>query len=340
VHRVNIYADPTSAAHHGAGDHPERPARLTACLEVIGAAGLEVTTELAPATGEQLARVHSAAYLGRLERFCARGGGSIDADTYAGPESFAIAARASGALCRAVSDALGSGQRSFCLPRPPGHHATSDQAMGFCLLNHAAVGAAEALQLGARKVAIVDYDVHHGNGTQDIFWSDPNVLYVSLHQFPWYPGTGRLTDIGEGAGKGATVNVPLPSGTPEDIYFAAMQHIVVPALRRFAPDLIIVSAGFDAHEADPLAEMELTAESFEVLTAVLVEAASDLCGGRIVLTLEGGYDLRALAASTMAALTALGGEGAGVIPSLADSPTRNLEALERAIDFHSGAGTT
>ncbi|HWD09947.1 MAG TPA: histone deacetylase [Actinomycetota bacterium] len=339
MHKLKIFADPTSAAHNGGAGHPERPARLTACLEAIDAVGIEVTTGSGPASGEQLARVHEASYLGRLERFCARGGGSIDADTYACPESFGIAARASGAVCLAVAEALLGRQRSFCLPRPPGHHATADAAMGFCLLNHAAVGAAEALNLGARKVAIVDYDVHHGNGTQDIFWADPRVLYVSIHQYPWYPGTGALEDTGGGEGEGTTVNVPLPSGTSEDVYFAAMQRIVVPALGRFSPDLIIVSAGFDAHEADPLAEMLLTAESFEVMTSMLVLASNELCSGRLVLTLEGGYDLPALAESAMAALTALSGEGGGARAYLEDAPPRSLEALRRAIDFHEGAAT-
>ncbi|MGH2718575.1 MAG: histone deacetylase family protein, partial [Actinomycetota bacterium] len=179
MYKVTIFADPASAEHNGGSGHPERPERLTAVLEAIRSTGLEITTGFGPASSEQLARVHDTSYLGQLERFCARGGGWIDADTYAGPESFSIAARASGAVCQAVAEALLGRQRSFCLPRPPGHHATADAAMGFCLLNHAAVGAAEALNLGAKKVAIVDYDVHHGNGTPDIFWEDPRVLSVS-----------------------------------------------------------------------------------------------------------------------------------------------------------------
>lgn len=339
MHKVKVFADPTSAAHNGGAGHPERPERLAACLDAIRLTGLEVITEVAPASSEQLVRVHEASYLGSLERFCGRGGGWIDADTYARPESFAIASRASGSVCVAVAEALLGRQRSFCLPRPPGHHATADAAMGFCLFNHAAVGAAEALHLGAKKVAIVDYDVHHGNGTQDIFWTDPRVLYVSLHQFPWYPGTGALEEIGEEEGEGTTVNVPLPSGTSEGVYLAAMQQIVVPALKRFGPDLIIVSAGFDAHQADPLAEMLLTAESFEIMTSMLVLAANELCSGHLVMTLEGGYDLEALADSTVAALTALSGEGGGAQASLEDAPPQSLQALQRAIDFHASAGT-
>jgi acetoin utilization deacetylase AcuC-like enzyme len=332
-----IYADPSSEAHDGGSDHPERPERLRACLEALEGAGLQASSDITPATGEQLARVHDAAYLGRLERFCARGGGRIDADTYATAESFAIARRASGALCQAVDEALASGRPAFCLVRPPGHHAAADQAMGFCLINHVAVGAAQALATGAGRVAIVDFDVHHGNGTQDIFWEDPRVLYVSLHQYPWYPGTGKLDDVGSGPGAGTTVNIPLPAHTTESIYVAAMRRVVLPALSRFQPDLVAVSAGFDAHQEDPLGSMAMSSAGFGVLSALLMEAAGQLCGGRLVMTLEGGYDLDALASSLLATLGAMGARGAPTPPELDDrleGPLECLDALERAIAFH------
>ena len=334
-----IYADPSSEAHDGGSSHPERPARLRACLEALRSAGITVDTGIIPATDEQLARVHDAAYLARLERFCQRGGGSIDPDTYAAPESFAIAQRASGAVCQAVGRALSAGTPGFCLVRPPGHHATPSRAMGFCLVNHAAVGAAEALATGAQRVAIVDFDVHHGNGTQDIFWEDPRVLYISLHQFPWYPGTGELDEVGAGPGTGSTINIPLPAYTTESVYVAAMQEVVVPALDRFRPDLLLVSAGFDAHTQDPLASMLVSSAGFGVLTSRLMEAAHRLCPGRVVMTLEGGYDLQALSSSLLATVDAMGrsapAEVAAHPPGWPEGSSESLEALARAIAFHS-----
>lgn len=329
-----IYADPASAAHDGGPGHPERPERLSACLEALDRAGLTVTTTLPPATDAQLAGIHDAAYLGRLQRFCQRGGGSIDSDTYAVPESFDIARRAAGACCLAVDRALAANQRSFCLVRPPGHHASRSAAMGFCLVNHAAVAAAHALSSGAPRVAIVDPDVHHGNGTQDIFWEDPRVLYISLHQFPWYPGSGRLEDTGGGEGAGTTINVPLPAGSTETIYLAAMQRIVIPALVDFSPEVIIVSAGFDAHTRDPLGSMELTAGGFGLVASLLASAAEELCGGRLVMTLEGGYDLAALASSVAATIASIAVPTQIGEPVAAAGPQACREALERAVTFH------
>lgn len=334
--RPVVYADPVSAAHRGSPEHPERPQRITSCLDAVASAGLQPVTDLPRASDEQLARVHAVAYLQRLERFCDRGGGQIDQDTYAGPDSFDIARRASGAACKAVDDAFTTGQSAFCLVRPPGHHATYGQAMGFCLLNHVAVGAAHAASRAQNgKVAVVDFDVHHGNGTQDIFWDDPSVLYISLHQFPWYPGTGALEETGEGEGRGSTINIPLPAGTGDITYVQAFERLVVPALADFGPDLLWVSAGFDAHSRDPLAMMQMSTEGYGVLTSLLVQAAEDICGGRLLMTLEGGYDLEALAASLLATLRAMadpaGSAGRGPMPP---DPPASVEALERAIAFH------
>jgi acetoin utilization deacetylase AcuC-like enzyme len=331
-----IYADPTSEAHDGGPDHPERPERLTSCLNAVAQAGLTPVTDLPCATDEQLARVHEVAYLQRLQRFCRRGGGLIDSDTYARAESFEIARRASGAACRAADDAFATGRTAVCLVRPPGHHATRAQAMGFCLLNHVAVGAAHARTLAPRgKVAIVDFDVHHGNGTQDIFWEDPSVLYVSLHQYPWYPGTGALEDSGTGEGRGTTVNIPLPAGTGDGVYLQAMERIVVPAVGDFRPDLIWVSAGYDAHTRDPLAMMQMSTGGFGAMTSLLVEAAAHLCEGRLLVTLEGGYDLEALASSVLATLEAMAGVASSDErgPPPPDPPAA-VAALERAVAFH------
>lgn len=343
-----VYADPSSTVHDGGPDHPERPERLQACLDALAGAGIVPVTDLPAASDTQLALAHEPQYLERMERFCARGGGSIDADTYARTESFAIARRASGAACAAVDDVVATGRQGFCLVRPPGHHATANRAMGFCLVNHVAVAAAHAIATGlASRVAIVDFDVHHGNGTQDIFWERPDVLYTSLHQFPWYPGTGRREEIGTGPGKGTTVNVPLPARTPDEVYLSALRRVVLPALDTFAPDLLLVSAGFDAHSADPLGSMLVSTGGFAAMTALLVGAGRDLCSGRVVLTLEGGYDLEALAACVLATLEAMdqperfntGGTGGAGGQAAEAGPQEPWEALERVVAFHRASGT-
>ncbi|MGH2706369.1 MAG: histone deacetylase family protein [Actinomycetota bacterium] len=334
-----IHVNPPEAEHRAVG-HPERPQRIQACREALDGSGLD--TEIVPASPADradLEAVHPARYLDALERFVARGGGQIDPDTYAGARSFEVAVRAAGACTAAVDAAFADGRRSFCLVRPPGHHATPERGMGFCLVNHVAVGARRAIRTGsAERVAIVDIDVHHGNGTQDVFWEDDAILYVSLHQYPWYPGSGALEEVGAGAGDGTTLNVPLPAETGDATYLAAMSRVVVPALHRFRPGLLLVSAGFDAHRRDPLALMQVSAEGFGAMVAALVEAADALCEGRVVATLEGGYDLEGLSTSFVAALRALGGEApAGPWP--APDPEGSREALERAESFHRNRGT-
>jgi len=285
---------------HDPGPHPERPARYDAVSQAVAASSAEVV-EAPAAPVAALERVHDAGYVAALERYCAAGGGQLDADTIVNDCSFEAALRASGAAMAAV-DAVLAGEvgSAFTCGRPPGHHAERATPMGFCIVNHVAVAAAHARASGVERVAILDWDAHHGNGTQAIFWTDPSVLYVSLHQFPFYPGTGSASERGEGTGAGATVNVPLRAGTSQREFLAAFREQAVPALRDFDPGLLLVSAGFDAHAADPLCELGLQADAFATMTREL-----RAIGAGPVMVLEGGYDLTALRDSVAAVLTAL-----------------------------------
>jgi acetoin utilization deacetylase AcuC-like enzyme len=285
---------------HDPGPHPERPARYDAVSEAVSASAAEVVEAPAAPRGA-LARVHDASYLEAIERYCAGGGGQLDADTVVNDCSFEAALHASGAAMAAV-DAVLAGEvgSAFTCGRPPGHHAERATPMGFCIVNHVAVAAAHARALGVERVAILDWDAHHGNGTQAMFFADPSVLYVSLHQFPFYPGTGAASERGEGDGVGATVNVPLRAGTSQGEFLAAFRGQALPALRDFDPGLLLVSAGFDAHAADPLCQLGLQADAFATMTRELRGI-----GAGPVMVLEGGYDLTALRDSVAAVLTAL-----------------------------------
>lgn len=296
---------------HDAGPgHPERPARLEAVSDGLGAAGLtDAAVAVVPvaAGGEDLARIHPERYRRALESFCASGGGYLDGDTHVGPASWEAACLGAGAGLEVIAHLdRGEGEVGFCAVRPPGHHALSSRAMGFCLFNNVAVAAAHLTARGER-VAIVDYDAHHGNGTQDLFWTDPDVFYVSLHEWPQYPGTGRLHERGGGRGVGTTLNLPFPSGTTGDVYRRAVEEVVVPVLSRWAPTWLLISAGFDGHRLDPLTDMGLTSGDYADLSTVL---AGLVAPSRVLLFLEGGYDLGALAACTGAVLSALADDGA------------------------------
>lgn len=293
--------------HEPPPGHPERPERAEV-LDVVAnrwqARGVELVAPRA-ATHEQLARVHSEQYLRKIA--ATRGQAvQLDPDTFTSPESHDIALLAAGASIDAVERVMSSSHvGAVAMVRPPGHHAERDRAMGFCLYNNAAVAAAHARAHGAARVAIVDYDVHHGNGTQHIFEHDPSVLYVSTHQYPYYPGTGAVDEVGHGPGRGFTINLPLEVGAVPEDYRVVFSDVIVPVLRQFAPDLIVVSAGFDAHEDDPLGGMRLTAQSFGAMTMELRAVAQECCQGRIAAVTEGGYDLKALAASLDCAIEAL-----------------------------------
>jgi acetoin utilization deacetylase AcuC-like enzyme len=286
------------------------------------------------ATREQLLRVHTAAHVdavaataGRTVRF--------DPDTQAGPRSYAAALKAAGAVADATARVLeGSLDRAFCLSRPPGHHAEADRAMGFCLFNNVAVAAAEALARGVARVAIVDIDVHHGNGTQDIFESDPRVLYVSSHAFPFYPGTGALREVGAGAGRGFTVNLPLPAGMGDAEYARVYRDIVEPIGRAFAPEIVIVSAGFDAWGGDPLAPMGLSERGYGELADVCLAIAEGPARGRVVVALEGGYDLRGIALSSGAVAGALLGDALPRVTPAGGAMDPLLASYRRVLGEH------
>jgi acetoin utilization deacetylase AcuC-like enzyme len=301
--------------HRSRGHHPERPERLAAAraaLDRCAAEGLPARRiPTRDATTEELARVHDLAYLDALARM--RGHyASLDPDTYLAPSSVDAAIRAAGASIALVDALLDAPENAagkapppgLALLRPPGHHATRSRGGGFCLLNNVAVAAASAFARGVGRVAIIDWDVHHGNGTQDIFWADPRVLYLSLHQFPYYPGTGSLRETGGGDAQGYTVNVPLSQGAGDTVYGEAFRQIVDPVLDAFAPELVLVSAGFDAHQRDPLADMCVTDSGYASMATVLTRAAMRNAGGKIAFFLEGGYDLTALSSSLAATLVA------------------------------------
>jgi acetoin utilization deacetylase AcuC-like enzyme len=272
--------------------------------------------------------VHEAGYLRRIAATAGRAS-QLDPDTYTSPESHEIALLAAGAAIDAVERVMGgSHHAAVAMVRPPGHHAERDRAMGFCLYNNVAVAAAHARAQGAAKVAIVDYDVHHGNGTQHIFEADPHVLYMSTHQFPYYPGTGAADEVGLHAGRGFTVNLPLEVGAVDEDYQFVFSRVVVPVLLQFEPDLIIVSAGFDAHERDPLGGMRLSTGAFAAMTLELAAVADECCRGRLVSVTEGGYDLPALAASLDAVIEAHA--AAGLAPTWPSSGIASSRG-ERAV---------
>ena len=307
-----LYFRHASSLEHDTGAHPERAQRITAleaALEERAWLGYEVR-EAPPAEKEQLERVHPRKHIERVRARSAEGV-PFDLDTPVSPGSWEAALHSAGAAC-AMTEALlrREAPTGFCGTRPPGHHAEASRAMGFCLFSNVAVAARHALDaLGAERVMVLDWDVHHGNGTHAIFHSAPEVLFASIHQWPFYPGTGALEDAGSGPGEGYTINLPVPAGSAEDEWLSLVEHVVLPATRAYRPDLVLVSAGFDAHRDDPLAECRLEAVSFSHM-ARHVRALAEELGVPVGAVLEGGYDLDALTASALATMEALaqGGE--------------------------------
>lgn len=298
---------------HQTGDHPENPGRIRAIereLRAQNAISGRPEIDFQPLSLADAESTHSPRYLAALEKLTALGGGWIDADTFCGSDSLAVARLAAGAVVAAVDSALdGTATRSFSLGRPPGHHATAIRGMGFCLLNSVAIAVNHALSLGLERVAIVDWDVHHGNGTQDIFYESNRVLYCSSHRYGgFYPGTGAASEQGAGAGLGYTVNVPMKAGQGDAAMEDAYRDTILPAVERFEPELILVSAGFDAHRADPLGGMAMSEAGFHRIASLAADAADRCAEGRIVAVLEGGYDPVALGRSVVATLAALDDE--------------------------------
>lgn len=306
-----IYSHGDCARHDPVPDHPEQPARLAAALAAFDDEALiGCPREQAPlATREQLLLAHTSAHIDRI--FAAGASDrcvSLDPDTAMAPDSLEAALRAAGAVVAAVDAVItGRFQRAFCAVRPPGHHATGDLAMGFCLFNNVAVGALHAVRRhGLARVAVIDFDVHHGNGSQAIFWNTPQVLFASSHQWPLYPGSGRT---GETGASDNIVNLPLPTGTGSADFRQGWRESLVPRIDAFQPELLLISAGFDAHHDDPLAGLALTTDDYGWITGELVDIANRHASGRMVSTLEGGYDLAALTASVRAHALALLCEG-------------------------------
>jgi acetoin utilization deacetylase AcuC-like enzyme len=315
-----LFRHPSSLDHDTGPGHPERADRIRAIEAELESRGwLDWDVREAPrATDEQLLRVHPLAYVERVREMSARSA-PFDLDTPTSPGSFEAAARAAGGACALAEALLQGGERTgFSVLRPPGHHAEPERAMGFCLFATMAIAARHALDaLGADRVLVLDWDVHHGNGTNTIFHESPEVLFASIHQYPFWPGTGALGDVGSGAGEGYSFNLPVPAGTGEAAFLSLVEHVVAPAARRYRPDLIMISAGFDAHREDPLGGLALETGSYGEL-ARQVRALGEELGAPVGAVLEGGYDLRALADSVAETMSGLAG----------DEPAPEVEKLD------------
>ncbi|MDH5637336.1 MAG: histone deacetylase [Nitrospinota bacterium] len=304
-----VFYHPASLLHD-TGSHPENPARLISIVDTLKHSSFAeklAWPKFGPVSMEDLTAIHTEKHVAYIQEGCQGGGGNLDPDTVVCPASWEAALLAAGAACAAV-DAVMKGEYSsaFCSVRPPGHHAEPARAMGFCLFNNIAVAARRAITKGlASRVAIIDFDVHHGNGSQAAFYEDPNVFFVSLHLAGNYPGTGWTDETGVGDGIGTTLNIPMSAGSGDQEYLDHLDTIVLPAVRKYGPDLILVSAGFDAHAADPLGGMFLSTQGYYKITSAIKSLADEVCHGKVVSVLEGGYNIKALGDSAEAHVKAL-----------------------------------
>ncbi|UCE97214.1 MAG: histone deacetylase [Dehalococcoidia bacterium] len=310
--RVGYVYDPIYLKHD-TGNHPENANRVAAIMRYLERTGSwQQINLLKPrlATMEEISLVHTKQYISEVEALASRGGGQLDLDTIVSPDSYNVALYAAGGTIQAVDAVInGSLNSAFALVRPPGHHASTGRGMGFCLFNNVAIAVAYILhKYKLERIVIVDFDVHHGNGTQDVFYSNPRVLYISTHQTHHYPGTGSVDQIGEGEARGTTINIPLPSGCGDEEYNQVFGQIIIPAIRCFGPKIIVVSAGYDGHWSDGLAGMHLSIAGFVQMTRIIKQLADELCDGRLVFSLEGGYNLTALSASVGATFEVLLGK--------------------------------
>src|SRR6202163_442142 len=306
-----ILADPVYKKHDPGWGHPERPERYDAVVDALSTAGLMKSLgriESRFATDDEIALCHSHSYIQKVKQEIAAGARELSTgDTQVGPQSLDVALQTVGGILNAVDAVIErKAQNAFCVVRPPGHHARPDQGMGFCIFNSIAIAARYAQRKhGLGKVLIADWDVHHGNGTQDIFYSDGSVLFFSTHQSPWYPGTGDAAETGDGKGKSCTINVPLPAGSGRSEIVGSFRQRLMPAAERFQPDLVLISAGYDSRIDDPLGRFRLSDDDFAELTAIMLEIAGQHAGGRLVSVLEGGYNLSGLASGATAHVKAL-----------------------------------
>ena len=308
-----VFYDPIYLEHDTGYGHPERPERLETTMQMMERVGLtDKVRIISPrdATTDEIQLVHPNKYVETVKRMAESGGGWLDPDTHVGMRSYAAALKSAGAVLEGLERIFsGDIDNAFCLVRPPGHHATEERGMGFCLFNNNAIAARFAIkEFGIKRVFILDWDAHHGNGLQDIFYDDNKVLYTSLHQYPHYPGTGGTGELGIGSGEGFTVNFPLPARSGEEVYLAAFDQVILPMARAFEPQLVLISAGYDGHFSDLLCSMLLRGNSYAEMTVRLKGLAEDFCGGKMMAALEGGYNLVGIAISITDTIAVMAGE--------------------------------
>ncbi len=338
-----VFYDPIYLEHDNGPGHPERPERLQAAMRVMEKTGLiDKVDVVSPrdATEREIELVHPVRHIAKVKEVAEAGGGWLDPDTHVGPRSYDAALRSAGAALEGIERILsGAADNAFCLVRPPGHHATADRGMGFCLFNNNAIASRFALEeFGISRIFIIDWDAHHGNGIQDIFYEEPRVLYISLHQFPHYPGSGNYQQVGSGKGEGYTVNFPLPAHSGEEAYLAAFDQVILPIARQYEPELVLICAGYDGHFNDPLCSMYLSAMNFAAMAERIKDLAEEVCGGKLMASLEGGYDLAGIAASIANTIAVMAGDETRLMepedskPGLS-SPRRGMEVVETTREY-------